>query len=514
VTSRPGGAVGVATTIGLGTAAAVLLGFVAVALPPAAKVVLLAVGAISLTGWATWRLVVPALNRAHAWRAALSGGKWVDVVLLWLFVEAGWAGLWRGPGGLRIADLLVLGLGAYALVGIRTAPPAVRRVVAVLAGAFGLVLVGALLAGLEQGLAASDVEAVARAGFAMLLVPAVVVRFIQSERRFEAVLLATVVSVAVASIAAVAAQATDAWILPFADDFGGRRSYGLSNHPALFGIAAAAALPLGVALALPARERERGRVRVVAVLCLPMLLVGLVLSASRAPLVAGVLAVLGLLFALRTGGRRGRVALALMLVAMAAAAAAVFPERLERLSDEGAQQSALARVELLSTALSDVGASPIVGCGARVIKGDGGLEPSDSYWAGSTVALRVGGGRGDGDAGAHNLLLQTWRALGLPGLMGLAMAVIAGLVAGLRAIRSAPERMRGLVGAVLASLGVVLGCLMIFDAVFERQLWLTVGLLCALGVAAPTWARDSLDPEPAGSEAEVAQGPVASRARA
>jgi len=460
---------------------AALLGAFAVALPPAAKVVSLAAGAIGLTGWLAWRLLMPALGRARAWTAAPSGGAWVDVVLVWVFVEASWAGLWRGPGGLRIADLLLLGLGVYALVGIRSAPPAVRRVMSALAAAFGLVLLGALLAALEHGVAASDVAALARAGFATLFVPAVIVRFVQSERRVEAVLLATVVSVAVASIVAVATQATGAWILPFADDFGAARSYGLSNHPALFGIAAAAALPLAVGLAVT----RRATVRAAATVCIPVLLVGTILSASRAPLVAGVLAVVIMLFALGTGGRRGRVALALVLVAMAGAGAVTFPERIERLSDPAAQRSALARVELVTTAVGEVAASPLVGEGAGTIKGGRGLNPSDTFWAGSTAGLRVGGGRGDTEAGAHNLVLQSWRALGLLGLIGISLAIAVAVVAGIGAIRSSADaRERGLTSAVLASLGVVLLCLMVFDAVFERQLWLTVGLLCALGVAA------------------------------
>ncbi len=482
---------------------AALLGALAVALPLAAKVVSLAVGTIGLTGWLTWRLLLPALDRARAWTAAPSGGAFVDVVLVWVFVEASWAGLWRGPGGLRIADLLLLGLGIYALVGIRTAPPAVRRVMAVLAGAFGLVLLGALLAAREHGVAASDVEALARAGFAMLFVPAVIVRFVQSERRVEAVILATLASVAVASIAAVATQATGAWILPFADDFSGARSYGLSNHPALFGIAAAAALPLAVGLAVT----TRGAVRAGAAVCIPVLLVGTILSASRAPLVAGVLAVVVLLFALGTGGHRGRVALVFVSIAMVGAAGVVFPERIERLSDPAAQRSALARGELVMTAIGDVAASPLVGEGAGIIKGGRGLNPSDTYWAGSTAGLRVAGGSGDSDAGAHNLVLQSWRAIGLLGLVGISMVIMVGIVAGIRAIRSsAGERTRAQATAVLASLGVVLGCLMVFDAVFERQLWLTLGLLCALGLAASVRA-----PRRAGAQAVT--GPPVGAAR-
>jgi O-antigen ligase len=477
------GAAGVVAAVFLGCVAAVLLGVLAVALPPTAKVVSLAAGAIGLTGWLTWRLVLPGLKRARAWTAAPDGGAFVDVVLIWVFVEASWPGLWRGPGGLRIADLLLCGLALYGLVGIRTAPPAVRRVIAVLAGAFALVLLGGLLAALDHGVAASDVEALARAGFAMLLIPAVIVRFVQSERRIEAVLLAIVVSVAAASVAAIATQLTGAWILPFADDFGGRRSYGLSNHPALFGIAAAAALPLAVGLSLT----TRGAVRAVSAVCIPLLLVGTILSASRAPLAAGVLAVLVLLFALGAGGRRGRVALILVLVAMAGAAGLAFPERIQRLSDPAAQRSALARAELVTAAVGEVAAHPLIGAGAGTIKGGRGLKPSDTYWAGSTAGLRVGGGRGDSDAGTHNLILQSWRALGLLGLVGISMAIMVGVVAGAYALRSAAdERTRGQVGAVLVSLGVVLACLMVFDAVFERQLWLTVGLLCALGVAAST----------------------------
>jgi O-antigen ligase len=497
--------------VGLVAGAAVLLGAAAVALPPAAKVVLLAAGAIGLTGWGTWRLLAPALRCARGWTRAPSGGALVEVVLLWVFVEASWAGVWRGPAGLRLADLLLVGLGLYGLVGIRTAPPAVRRILAVLAGAFGLVLLGALLPALSGGAVGADVEALARASFAMLFIPAVIVRFVQSERRLQAVVLATVASVAVASIAAVATQVTDVWLLPFDDDFFGSRSYGLSNHPALFGIAAAAALPLGVGLLATAH----GGIRIAAGLCIPLLLLGMVLSASRAPLAAGAVAVLALLFALRVGGRRGRVELVLVLVAMAGVAGAVFPERLARLSDPSAQRSALTRVEVVTTAIDDVATSPIVGEGARMIKGEGQLEPSDAYIAGTPAALRVGGGTGDEGAGAHNLVLQTWRSLGLLGLVGVSMAILAGLLSGIRAARRSPQRRtRVLALATLASLGVVLACLMLFDAVFERQLWLTVGLLCAVGVAGSAWTADSAGREADDRESEAPGEPAVSRAPA
>jgi hypothetical protein len=485
----------------LGIAAAAVLGAVAVALPVAAKVVLLAVGAIGLTGWAAWRLLSPALGWTASW-AAPTGGAVVEVVLLWVFVEASWAGLWRGPGGVRIADLLLIGLAVYGLGGVRTAPPAVRRVLGLLALAFGLVVAGALLAALDHGGVPADLEALARTGFAMLLIPAVVLRFVHSERRLEAALLATVVSVAVASLVAVQGQLADLWILPFDDDFSGQRSYGLSNHPALFGITAAAALPLSVGLAMA----SRGATRVVAIVSMPLLVVGTVLSASRAPLGLGARAVLGLLLVLGAGGRRVRVGLVLALVAMAVAAGAVLPERLARLSDPAAQQSALARVELVTTAVGGIAASPLIGEGAGVMKGSGGLSPSDTGWDGSTAALRVGGGRGDSNAGAHNLVLQTWRALGLLGLVGISMAIMLGILSGVRTARISPRgRTRTLAQAVLASFAVVLACLMFFDAVFERQLWLTLGLLCALGLGARSWAEPGKDAHAQG-EPEAALG--------
>jgi hypothetical protein len=491
----------------LGIVAAAALGVVAVALPAAAKVVLLPVGAIGLTGWATWSLLSRPLGRAREW-AAPNGGAVVDTVLLWVFVEVSWAGLWRGPGGVRISDLLLVGLGVYGLRGLRTAPPAVRRMLGLLALALGLVVAGAVLATLDGGAAPGDVEVLARTGFAMLLIPAVVVRFVRSERRFEAALLATVVSVSVASIVAALGQFADLWVLPFDDDFNGERSYGLSNHPALFGITAAAALPLSVGLGLA----TRGATRAVAFVCVPLLLVGALLSASRAPLGIGALAVVGLLLALGAGGRRARVGLMLALVAMAAAAGAVLPERLARLSDPGAQQSALARVELGTTAIDEIAASPLIGEGAGVIKGGGGVSPTDN-WSGST-ALRIGGGRGDPDAGAHNLVLQSWRALGLLGLVGLSMAIMLGVFSGVSAVRISPRgRTRTLAQAVLASFAVVLACLMFFDAVFERQLWLTLGLLCALGLGARRWAVGSEDASREGESGAPSggRGPVVAR---
>jgi O-antigen ligase len=471
----------------VGSVLAVLLGGAAVALSTGAKVVVLAVGGVGLAGWGAWRFLAPSLSRARPWTGPRDGAI-VSVVLLWAIVEANWGGLWRGPGGVRIADLLLLGLGLYGLVSVRTAPPAVRRVVGVLVGAFGLVVAGAALAAIEHGVVGADIEGLARTAFTMVLIPAILVRFVRSERRLEAVLLATVVSVAAASIVALAVQVTELWILPFDDDFSGTRSYGLSNHPALFGIAAASTLPLAVGLGVMAR----GSTRLVAMLCIPLLVVGAVLSASRAPLAAGALGVTLMLIFLLSGRRRGQIAWVVVIVAMAGVAGALFPQRLARLSDTAAERSASARVELLTTAVGDVAASPLVGDGARAIKGAGGLNPKDTYVAGSTAALRVGGGTGSGDAASHNVVLQTWRAIGLPGLVGVAVVILVGVLSGVHAIRTFAYRARSLVVALVASTGVLVGCLVFFDALFERQLWLTVGLLLASGVAAPAWAAGEM----------------------
>lgn len=447
---------------------AVAIGWLVARGPAAAELALLGAGVVVPTAWAAARLG----HRATAWRSARPevGGPALDFLLALVFLEATWGGLWRGPLGLRIADLVLVGLLLWVIV---ERPLLRERQMRPLVVAFALVLGGALLALSRTETLASDAQAIARAAFVMLVVPFVLIRLITTERRLVLVMLAMVFSVAVAAIAAVLYKVTGLWLLPLVDQTEGVRAYGLSDHPLLFGIASGAALPLAVALVLS----TRGAPRLVAAATVPLLAAGLVMSASRAPMLATAVGLLGLLAYTLRQRRRATVALVAVAVGAAVGLAAILaPESVSRLSDATVQKSNNDRLAILDRAVHEVREDPLMGAGAGLIKGAGGLEPDTTL----NAATRPTAGEG----GAHNMFLQTWRALGVLGLAGLSLALAAAAIAGVDVIRRSigPTRVYG--AALLASLAVVVLSLQLVDAPFERQLWLLVGLLMAVAANA------------------------------
>lgn len=449
----------------LAAALAVGLGWLMARGPAAGQIAALGAAAAVPGVLAARKLVRAAADRPGALFTAEAGGRGVDFLLVLVFVEASWGGLWRGPLGLRIADLVVAGLAVWLFA---TRPVLPERRMTPLVAAFALVLGGAMLAAIHSDALASDAEALLRVAFVMLLVPLVLIRLITNQRRLVLVMLAAVCSAAVAAIAAGLSKATGLWLLPVVDQTGGVRAYGLSDHPLLFGIAAGAALPLAIALVLGAR----GALRVVAAAAAPLLAAGLVMSASRAPLIATAVGLVALLAYMSRYRRKATVSLIVALLSTVALAAVLAPESISRLSDATADESSQARLALVETALEDVRRQPLIGAGAGLIKGAGGLEPETSINAASRPE------RGEG--GAHNMFLQTWRALGLLGLAGIALALAAAAIAGLEATRRSTGPTRMYSAALLASLGVVIFSLQLVDAPFERQLWLLVGVLIAV----------------------------------
>ena len=407
--------------------------------------------------------VVGAVAVSSAWARA------IDVTLVWVFVESSWPALYRGPGGVRIADVAALGL---AVVGPRAFAALRSRYLVLMAVSFVLLCVGAALAATRSGGTSADLDAMLRAGFVLLVLPVALVRHVTTERRLRLCLVAVVASATVASLAAILTKLTGAWLLPFADHFEGTRAYGLSTHPILFGMIVGSAIPVAIAVAWVGGFRERA----LAWVSLPLLVAGVVLSASRAPVLAAGGSVAAFLVVLS----RIRLGMAFRFAAVVIVSAgiwgAVFSSSVARLTSGKADQSSALRLEILEEAANEIRAHPLVGQGAGVIKGVGGLSPRPTYVQRTSTGEPLPG------AGANNVVVQAWRALGLLGVVGLMLAVVGPVTAGLRAVKRGSAATRTYCMAMLASLGVVLGSLFLANEAFERRLWLTLGLLIAVAV--------------------------------
>jgi O-antigen ligase len=414
---------------------------------------------------------------------ASSARAWaVDVALVFVFVESCWPAIYRGPSGVRIADVAAFGL---ALAGTPRLAAFRSRYMALLTLSFALMCAGALLSATRSGGTSADLDAMLRAGFVMLVLPLALVKHVTSEHRLRLSLVAVVASAAVASLAALITKTTGAWFLPFADHFGGSRAYGLSTHPILFGMVAGSAIPLAIGLAWVGGSKERA----LAVLSLPLLVVGVVLSASRAPLLATAASALVLFIVLGRVRVRMAFRFALAVIVPAAIAALIFSGSVARLTSFKAEQSSSLRLSIIEAAADDIEANPVIGQGAGIIKGVGGLSP------GTTYVQRTSTGEPLPGAGANNIVLGVWRALGVLGVLGLFVALAGALTAGVRTVRQASIRIRTYCVALLASLTAVAGSLFLANEVFERRLWLTAGLLIALAVNMPA-AGWSSEPEP------------------
>jgi hypothetical protein len=393
----------------------------------------------------------------------------IDLALVWVFVESSWPALYRGPGGVRIADVAALGLAVIALprfIAVRS------RYLALMVLGFALMCAGAALAATRSGGTSADLDAMLRAGFVMLVLPVALVSHVTTERRLKLCLVAIVASATVASLAAIFTKLTGTWFLPFGDHFGGARAYGLSTHPILFGMVAGSAIPVAIGVAWVGGFRERA----LAWMSLPLLVTGVVLSASRAPVLATVVPAAAFLVVLGRVRPGMGFRFALVVIVSAGVAAAISSSSVARLTSSKADQSSAYRAAVLEAATKEIRANPLVGQGAEVIKGVGGLSPRATYVQRTITGEPLPG------TGANDIVLQVWRALGLLGVVGLMLALVGPVTAGLRGARQASARTRTYCMALLASLGAVLGSLFLANETFERRLWTTVGLLIAVAV--------------------------------
>jgi hypothetical protein len=271
VWSQPRRLAVIACAASLAVGSAVLLGWMVTETGAVVGLTLAALGMLAVTvafavGFTRSERLVGAVSVPISWARA------IDLALVWVFVESSWPALYRGPGGLRIADVAAL---ALAVAGPRTFAALRSRYIAVMAIAFALMCAGAALAATRSGGTSADLDAMLRAGFVILVLPIALVRHVTTARRLKLCLVAVVASATVASLAAILTKLTGAWLLPFADHFGGTRAYGLSTHPILFGMIAGSAICVAIGVAWVGGVRERA----LAWLSLPVLVAGVVLSA-------------------------------------------------------------------------------------------------------------------------------------------------------------------------------------------------------------------------------------------
>jgi O-antigen ligase len=255
-------------------------------------------------------------------------------------------------------------------------------------------------------------------------------------------------------LTAVGASVTGVDFAGFTD-----RPTGLTLHPNHLGLVAAMAFPVAVARLGLGGFRGLG-----AIILVPLLMVGVVESGSRGALLAAVAGVV-LLFALGVTTRRSRTTLLLvaapiatfvLIVAVLGNNELTGSVAFDRLSGgSGAVQSDAQRRVLLEDSLGEAVANPLVGTGFSDVRT------------------------------AHNIYLQLLQAGGLLALAGfLAFAVSVVRRARWLAMRGRglPPSLMSLAAGSGASVCVWLLFGMVGNAVFDRYLYLPVGVVLALGL--------------------------------
>jgi O-antigen ligase len=241
----------------------------------------------------------------------------------------------------------------------------------------------------------------------------------------------------------------------------------LTLHPNYLGIACAMVLPICLSR-LSMSSRPLYRVGWLTLLCLAAL--GILVSGSRAATIAGGV---GLVLVLILQGRRARLVKIMSAGAIALAVVGLFATSgdsplLVSLQRIGGGQSATAsdvgRFQAFGDAVSSFESSPLTGHGFDLLRG------------------------------AHDIYLQFLQAGGLLAFLGFTLFVIGSIRIGVRLSRS-PQlttEMRAVAASLVASLAVWLTAGLTQNYVYERVLYVPVGLLLGLAlVERRTAARQS-----------------------
>jgi O-antigen ligase len=256
-----------------------------------------------------------------------------------------------------------------------------------------------------------------------------------------------------------------------------RLSSGLGNPNELATILVAAiALSIGLVRALADSPLLRLAVIGAAALCL----MGVVLTGSRGGLIALAVALVG--FVIIEAHVRAQLVIVIVVVALAATGYYSYvasPELRERIT---ASDSGSGRTDLWEVAWRMVQDRPVAGVGAgnfvvnspRYVLEPGSISRSDLVLETPRVA--------------HNMYLQAWAELGTIGLVLLLAVAGFGLVASARASstfeRSGDVRMAAISRAVFVATMAVLAADFFGSRLFNKELWLLLGLAAALATMA------------------------------
>lgn len=237
------------------------------------------------------------------------------------------------------------------------------------------------------------------------------------------------------------------------------RAPGLTSHPNHLGLIAAMALPVAVA-----RLGTGGRRGLTALGVVPIILAGVAASGSRGALLAGVAGVI-IFFAFGVATRRSRSTLMLFggpvaaFVILASAlgnGALTGSVAVSRLAgDAGTQESNNARLLTLRESVSEAAAHPLVGEGFAVVRT------------------------------AHNIYIQLLQAGGLLALAGF-VAFAASIMRRARWLAQQPHASPPWLPALAAGCGASVSVWLLFgmfgNAVYDRYLYVPVGLVLALAI--------------------------------
>jgi O-antigen ligase len=239
---------------------------------------------------------------------------------------------------------------------------------------------------------------------------------------------------------------------------------GLTQHVNdLGGLTAIALVP---AVMLATRPNLAQGWRALRIVVMGLVVAGLILSGSVTGFVS---AAVGLALWFLFLGRRGRILLALGVVAVVAVAVAGLQltshgrsplQRLEQVTaTNGSEAGTFAtRIALDEQAIQVVEHNPLVGVG---------LDAADAR-------DRIGNF-------AHNMLLGAWMGAGLLGIFGIVLALAAVASVGLRAVRAASDQEERILARALAIAFVVFLVFgMAVPLLYQRYAWMPAALLVAL----------------------------------
>jgi O-Antigen ligase len=321
----------------------------------------------------------------------------------------------------------------------------------------------------------SPLVTLARVELGLLIVPILVGAVASSWRRANLIANLYLASATVSAAVATFDSATGAGIglsITSVDPEAGRVA-GLAIHSNAFALSCAMALPI----ALLRSAQLRGRGRAVAIAAAGMLLLGILASGSRVGLLSAVLAIglMGLLIA----KLRGRIlaaglaaVVALVVVAAIAPAGNSLFSGFDRLGGGGTAPGANSqRFDQFRESLDIAIDYPVTGVGFQVI------------------------------ADAHSLPVQFWEAAGFLGVLALILYVTGVFATGFRLMkdRRLPRGIPDFAGALTISFAVWLISGLFQNQIADRYIYVPVGLLLGLTLAAKAWspAPEPSTPDPA-----------------